>query len=139
MSQSQSKQATDGKDFVFSPLHNLVGVFHTEDSMNATIDELEKSGFERHDMRTFTGAAGIEDLDFDGSGNGSAAELLRSLQRLGPDRTYLDRYEKYLQDGDCILMLHVPEEEQKKLAADIIRKESVHRITYFGTFVIEEV
>ena len=78
-------------------------------------------------------------VDFDGSANGTMAELLRSLQRIGPDRTYLERYEKFMRDGDCLLMVRVPEEQRRQLAADIMRKHSPHRVTYFGMLVIEEV
>ena len=134
----ETKQEASG-EFVATPLHNIVAAFHSADSMNAAIGELEKNGFARADIRSFVGQEGMKELDFDGSAHGSMAELLRSLQHIGPDRTYLERYEKYMQDGDCILMVHAPEERQKKQASEIIRKHSEHRVTYFGTFVIEEV
>ena len=90
-------------------------------------------------MRAFVGEEGMQQLDFDGTAHGSIAELLRSLQRIGPDRTYLERYEKYMRDGDCLLMVHAPQKQQREIAADIIRKHSPHRVTYFGPLVIEEV
>jgi hypothetical protein len=126
-------------DFVAFPIHNLVAVFHGSASMNSALSELETNGFAAKDIRSFVGQEGMNELDFDGSGHGSLATLLRSLQHIGPDRTYLERYEKYIRDGDCILMVHAPKKDQKQIAADIMRKHSAHRVTYFGALVIEEV
>ena len=78
-------------------------------------------------------------MDFDGSANGTLAQLLRSLQSIGPDRTYLARYEEYMQDGDSILMVYAPESEKKQIAGEIMRQHSNHRVTYFGTYLIEEI
>ena len=64
---------------------------------------------------------------------------LRYLQGIGPDRTYLERYQKFMLDGDCLLMVRVLEERRKQLAADLMRKHSPHRVTYFGVLVIEEI
>ena len=135
---SENERRTN-EDFVAFPVNSLVAVFHRVDSLNEVIEELTKTGFGRDEMRSFIGEAGMQELDFDGSAHGSAAELLRSLQHIGPDRTYLDRYEKYMRDGDSILMVHAPQKEQKQIAADIMRKHSDHRVTYFGTLVIGEV
>ena len=132
-------EPTNGGDFVATPLHNLVAVFHGVDSLNLAIKELKENGFARGDIRSFIGQEGIHELDFDGSAHGSTAEALRYFQSMGPDRTYLERYEKYMRDGDCILMVYAPHEKQKLLGAGILRKHAVHRITYFGTFLIEEV
>jgi len=136
---SEDEERTRAEDFVVYPLHNLIAVFHGVDSLNVAMNDLKENGFARDDMRSFIGQEGIQGMDFAGSAHGRVSELLRSLQHIGPDRTYLERYEKYMQDGDCILMVHAPQTERKEIAAEIMRKHSAHRITYFGTFVIEEV
>lgn len=135
---SDSKHGSND-DFVVFPIHSLIAAFHDVESMKLAIRELKDNGFAPDDIRSFVGQEGIEQMDFDGSVNGSMAELLRSLQRLGPDRTYLERYEKFMKDGDSLLMVRAPKEERKQVAADIMRKHSPHRVTYFGMLVIEEV
>ena len=130
---------TSDTDFVAFPIHNLVGVFHSADALNSVVAELEENGFAGDAMRSFSGEEGVKEMDFDGATHGRIAELLRYLQHIGPSRTYLDRYEKYLQDGDAILMVHAPNETQKQIAAEIMKKHAAHRVTYFGTLVIEEV
>jgi len=137
MSESEPQKSVD--DFVAYPLHSLVAVFHGADSLKAAVHELKKNGFERDDMRSFVGQKGMQESDFDGAAHGSAAELLRSLQHIGPDRTYLERYEGYMREGDCILMVRAPQQERRQIAADILREHSAHRVTYFGMLVIEEV
>lgn len=134
MSESEPVQRAE----VF-PTHSLVAAFHSVDAMNAAIDELSKQGFAQNEMRSFAGEEGMNKIDFDGTARGSAAEVLRSLQHIGADCTYLERYEKYMTDGDCILMVHAPQKDRKQIAADILRRHSAYRVTYFGMLVIEEV
>ena len=134
-----SENSAAAEDFVATPRHHLIAAFHGVDTLKQAISELKEAGFPREEVRWFIGEEGLEDMDFDGSSHGSGAELLRYLQSIGPDRTYLERYEKYMQDGDCLLMVYAPESEQKETAAGILRKHSAHRVTYFGTLVIEEV
>lgn len=126
-------------EFVAAPLNNLVAVFHDADSLNAAVEDLKENGFATARIRSFVGEDGIRAMDFDGSGHGFAAELLRYFQSIGPDRTYLARYEEYMQDGDALLLVYAPETGRKQTASGILRKHSAHRVTYFGALVIEEV
>jgi hypothetical protein len=136
MSETVSKKMDD---FVATPVNNLIAVFHDVDQLNAAADELKQNGFPEEALRPFIGEEGIREMDFDGSGHGLGAELLRYLQHIGPARAYLDRYQRYMRDGDCLLMVRAPEKEQRKAAADILRKHSDHPVTYFGPLTIEEV
>lgn len=125
--------------FVATPLDNLIGVFHDAAELDTAVLELKNAGFPEQALRSFVGEEGIREMDFDGSGHGIGAELLRYLQHIGPDRTYLERYEKYMRDGDALLMVHAPEKESRMSAAEILRKHSAHRVTFFGPLTIEEV
>ena len=136
---SESEHESGGEGFVAFPMNSLVAAFHSVEAMDHVISELKNEGFDREEVRSFVGEKGMQQFDFDGSATGTIAELLRTLQNIGPDRTYLARYEKYMQDGDCILMVRAPKEQQKQIAADIMRKHSAHRVTYFGLLVIEEI
>ncbi len=136
---SNSKHESSAEGFVAFPVHSLVAAFHSKDAMHGVIDELTKNGFAGGDIRSFLGEEGIREMDFEGTSHGWISALLRYLQHIGPDRTYLDRYEKYLRDGDGILMVHAPNEKQKEIASNVMKKQSAHRVTYFGMLVIEEV
>jgi hypothetical protein len=129
----------DSKEFVATPLNNLIAVFHDVDALNAAINDLKENGFANDKIRQFIGEEGVRAMDFNGSGHGLAAELLRYFQSIGPDRTYLARYEEYMKDGDALLLVYAPKTEQKQTASDILRKHSAHRVTYFRPLIIEEV
>ncbi len=132
-------ESNERSDFIAAPIDNLIAVFHDVEALYASIDELKRAGIPEGAMRAFVGEEGIRAMDFDGTENGPAAELLRYLQKIGPDRTYLDRYESYMRDGDCLLMVHAPEDGRRQRAAEILKKNSAHRVTYFGPFLFEEV
>ena len=136
---NESERGSGAGGFVAFPIHSLVAVFHSVDKLNVAMGELKEQGFARDEVRSFVGEGGMQEMDFDGTAHGRVAELLRYLQHIGPARTYLERYEKYMQDGDSVLMVHAPQEQRKQIAADIMKKHSAHRVTYFGMLVIEEV
>ena len=136
---NNNERQSGANEFVAFPLHSLVAVFHSADELNVALGELKEEGFAPDEMRSFVGEEGMREMDFTGTAHGPFAELLRYLQHIGPDRTYLERYEKYMRDGDGILMVHAPQEQNKQTASEIMRKHSAHRVTYFGMLVIEEV
>jgi hypothetical protein len=136
---NENKFGTVSDDFVAFPLNSLIGAFHDAKLLKGVIAELKQNGFETEDIRSFVGEEGIEQMDFDGTASGTLAELLRYFQRIGPGRTFLDRYETFMKDGDSLLMVRAPKEQRKQLAADIMRKHSPHPVTFFGMLVIEDV
>ena len=130
---------TADDEFLTYPIHNVVGVFDDRTAARAAVDELISHGFAEKDIVRYHGTAGEEKIDFEGTRHGSLTTLIRALQHIGPDRTYLDRYEKYLHAGDSIVMVRVATKGRRQSAADVIHKHTVHRVTYFGLFMIEEV
>lgn len=130
---------TADDEFLTYPIHNVVGVFDDREAAEAAVEELRSHGFAEKDIVVYHGTEGEDKIDFAGTRHGSVSTLIRALQHIGPDRTYLDRYEKYLHDGDSIVMVRVGTKGRKQSAADVIHKHTVHRVTYFGLFLIEEV
>ena len=125
--------------FLTYPIHNVVGVFDNRAAARAAVDELISHGFAEKDIVRYHGTEGEEKIDFEGTRHGSLTTLVRALQHIGPDRTYLDRYEKYLHAGNSIVMVRVGNKGRKKSAADVMHKHAVHRVTYFGLLMIEYV
>jgi hypothetical protein len=130
---------TADDEFLSYPIHNVVGVFDDRDAARAAVAELISHGFAEKDIVIYHGTEGEKKIDFEGTRHGSLTTLIRALQHIGPDRTYLDRYEKYLHAGDSIVMVRVATKGRKQSAADVLHKHAVHRVTYFGLLVIEEV
>ena len=125
--------------FLTYPIHNVVGVFDDREAAKAAVEELLSHGIAEKDIVIYHGTEGEEKIDFQGTRHGSVSTLVRALQHIGPDRTYLDRYEKYLHEGDSIVMVRVGTKGRKQSAAEVMHKYSVHRVTYFGLLMIEEV
>ena len=126
-------------DFLAFPIHNVVGVFEDCEAAASVVKELRESGFAENEITSYRGSAGAEKLDFSGSRHGSMPALLRALQHVGPDRTYLERHEAFLSEGHCLVMVHVSDKRHKARAADIMHRHTNRRVTYFGTWLIEQV
>ena len=126
-------------DFLTYPMHKLVSIFDSAEKMNAAVDELKANGFSDDSIEAFCGVAGEHRLDFSGGEHGFWASLLRSVQHIGPDRTYLDRYERHLRDGHCMVMVSVTNQLRKERAARILHHHTNERVTYFGLLSANEV
>ena len=111
----QSHLAHDA--FMSYPLHRVVSVFESPEDMQAAVDELRECGYPDDDIEAFCGFDGEKRMDFEGKNHGTWARLIRGLQHVGPDRTYLDRYESHLHDGHCMVMVKVRNLVRRERAA----------------------
>lgn len=136
-----SSRASKGPkdDFLVYPLHKVVSVFEQPEDVIAAVDELRSSGFSAGDIEAFCGWQGQKRMDFEGTRHGDWTTFVRALQHIGPDRTYLERYEKHLQDGHCMIMVSVKEKRKKERAAKILHAHTPERVTYFGLLAADEI
>jgi hypothetical protein len=121
-------------DFLAFPFHNVVGVFDDADAAEAAVRELRESGFPESELAAFYGSDDNEELE-----RHTLPRFLRTLQHFGPDRTYLERHEKLLREGHPLVMVHVSDKRHKARAADIMHHHTRGHVTYFGTWVIQDV
>ncbi len=126
-------------DFLTYPLHKVVTVFDAPDKMETAVLELRENGFNDDDIEAFCGYEGEKRMDFTGARHGVLATILRSLQHIGPDRTYLERYEKHLHDGHCMVLVAVRSKLKKERAARILHHHTGERVTYFGLLAADEI
>lgn len=126
-------------DFLTYPLHKVVSVFENPKDVDAAIDELNAHGFTIDDIEAFCGIAGEKRMDFDGTRHGVWTAFLRAMQHIGPDRTYLERYEKHLAEGHCMIMVSVRNKERKNTAGRILNHHTKERVTYFGLLAADEI
>jgi hypothetical protein len=120
-------------DFLGFPIHNVVGVFDDADAAEAAIQELRESGFAESQLAAFYGT------DLEEREAHTLPRFVRALQHIGPDRTYLERHEKLLREGHPLVMVHVSDKRHKARAADIMHHHTRGHVTYFGTWVIQDV
>ncbi len=126
-------------DFITYPLHKLVSIFPTREAMHAAVAELRENGFSDDVIDAFCGAEGEKRIDFSGAEHGIWARFLRSVQHIGPDRTYLERYERHLHDGHCMVMVSVNNRLRKERAARILHYHTNEQVTYFGLLAANEI
>jgi hypothetical protein len=126
-------------DFVTYPIHKVVSIFEDTNKVNAAVAELRSHGFKMEDIEAFCGWQGEKRMDFEGTRHGIWAEVVRALQHIGPDRTYLERYEKHLQEGHCMITVAVKDKNRKASAAEILHRHTNERVTYFGLLAASEV
>lgn len=126
-------------DFLTYPIHKLVSVFENPNDVNAALDELLEHGFAADDIEAFCGVQGEKRMDFEGARHGVWATFIRAIQHFGPDRTYIERYEKHLRDGHCMIMVRVTNKERKETAARILHHHTKERVTYFGLLTADEI
>lgn len=126
-------------DFLAYPIYKVVTVFKDHDEVVPTVEELQKAGFSEQDIEAFCGVDGEKRMDFEGTRHGVWASFLRAVQHVGPDRTYLERYEQHLRDGDCMIMVRVSKKEEKERAAEILHRHTDERVTYFGLLMVDEI
>jgi hypothetical protein len=125
--------------FMGYPLHRLVSVFETPEDMQAAVEELIECGYPEDSIEAFCGVDGEKRMDFEGIDHGTWGRLIRSLQHIGPDRTYLERYESHLHDGHCMVMVKVTNPVRKERAARILHSHTRQQVTYFGLLTATEI
>lgn len=126
-------------DFISYPLHKVVSVMESPEATEAVVTELKENGFSDDDIEAVCGIEGETRMDFSGKDHGRLTELLRNFQHIGPDRIYLDRYERHLHDGQCLVMVNVNNKVRKERAARILHHHTTERVTYFGLLSANEI
>jgi hypothetical protein len=126
-------------DFGVYPLHKVVSVFTSADDMEAAFEELNANGFSKDDIEAFCGVEQEKRSEIVHARRGVWSAFLMAIQHLGPDRTYIERYEEHLKKGHCLIMVTVGNKLKKERAARILHKHTGERVTYFGLLSASEI
>jgi len=126
-------------DFLTYPIHKVVSVFTDPNAVGAAVDELQASGFSADDIEAFCGWEAKDNREFEGTQRGVWASFVHAARHIGPARTYVERYEQHLRDGDCMIMVNVTEKRKKERAAKILHSHTGERVTYFGLLMANEI
>jgi hypothetical protein len=126
-------------EFAMYPLYKVVSIFDDPAIVDAAVAELKDHGFKEDDIEAYCGLEGKKDLHFHGTRKGKLAGLIRAIQHVGPERTYLERYEKGLDEGRCLIAVAVRNKERKDTAGRILNHHTNERVTYFGLLAADEI
>jgi len=122
----------DGEAFTPDPMFKLMGIFEDSNDGVAAVDELRTNAFEPNDIELFCGVPGAETYDFSGDEHGLIAKMLRAFRNITFDRVIMERYEKALQRGHCVVMIHIRKDIRKDEAVAIIHRHGAAQVDYFG-------
>lgn len=132
--------AAAADDFLAYPMYKVVSVFHDSTAVGSAVEELQTAGFGGDEIEAFCGWQGLRDATtYKGTKAGVWETFVHAAKHVGPERTYLERYEKHLQDGDCLIMVRVDNKERKASAAEILHRHTEERVTYFGLLMADEI
>ncbi|MGD9589173.1 MAG: DUF302 domain-containing protein [Pyrinomonadaceae bacterium] len=129
----------DEAEFWRYPSHKLLSAFEDAENVGRSIDALRRSGIEENAIEVFCGEQGEKQIDFSGEKHGLWAKFVRSLQALSAEHLYLEYYQNELHSGGYLLQVAVGNSEQKNSVARLIHENGGKRVTYFGTWLIEEI
>lgn len=131
--------ATD--EVIAYPLYKVVSIFTDSDAVIAAVNELTANGFNESNIEAFCGWGGAAATaqQYEGTSAGVWEQFVHAARHVGPPRIYLERYEKHLQDGDCIIMVKVEKKGEKEKAAEILHHHTGERVTYFGLLMADEI
>ena len=128
-----------GDDFLTYPIHKVVSVFQDPSEVAAAVKELESVGFDAEEIQAFCGWEPKDRREFEGTHRGAWDSFVHAARHIGPARTYVERYEKHLRDGHCMIMVTVTQKRKKERAAKILHAHTGERVTYFGLLMADEV
>ncbi len=118
--------------FTPDPMFKLMGIFEDSNAGVAAAGELKANGFDPADIELFCGVPGAATYDFSGDEHGLIAKMLRAFRNITFDRVIMERYEKALHLGHCVVMVHIHKDIRKEEAVAIIHRHGAAQVDYFG-------
>ena len=118
--------------FTPDPLFKLMGIFDDSDLGVHAAEELKANGFDANDIELFCGVPGAETYDFTGEAHGLASQFLRKFRNITFDRIIMERYQQALQDGHCVMTVHIHKTPRRDEAANIMLRYGAVQVDHFG-------
>ena len=118
--------------FTPDPLFKLMGIFEDSNAGVAAAEDLRTNGFDSADIDLFCGVPGAESYDFSGDEHGLAAKFMRKFRNITFDRVIMERYQHALQEGHCVMTVHIHKTPRRDEAADIMQRHGAVQVDHFG-------
>lgn len=121
------------------PSHKVLGIFEESEGVSKAIEALRVAGIPDAAIEVECGRSGEDHIDFTGKKHGIWAEFVRSMQELSAEHHYLDYYRTELHSNAFLLEVQVADKDKKGTIAQIMHDSGGKKVTYFGTWLIEEI
>lgn len=131
-SESKVVDINSEQAFTPDPLYKIMGIFEDSDSGVSAAEDLAANNFAQEDIELFCGVPGAKTYDFSGKDHGALTSVLRKFRGITFDRVIMDRYEQALQNGHCVMMVHIHKTARRDEAAEIMHRYGAVQVDHFG-------
>ena len=126
----------DPADLAARPSGYLIGVIESRFACDQAVEDLSKIGLGADRVLTYVGHAGAEQLN--ASEPSGFFETLASLVSAGGmDPDDVERYRAAAESGQCVLAAHVPDDDERARALDLMRTHGGHDLCYYAGASVE--
>jgi hypothetical protein len=116
----------------------VVGVIDDEANVDAARVALTSIGITDAMIEVFCGLEGERDLDLKGESHGFLDHISRIYEHfLLVDGLHMDRYEKELLAGHCVIQVHTSNSEAREQAKDLLKASGAHFINAYTEWTTE--
>jgi hypothetical protein len=116
----------------------VVGVIDDEAKVDAARVALTSIGITDAMIEVFCGLEGERDLDLKGESHGLLDHISRIYEHfLLVDGLHMDRYEKELLAGHCVIQVHTSNSEAREQAKDLLKASGAHFINAYTEWTTE--
>ena len=126
----------DAPNPVARPGGYLVGVIDDRFNCDRAVDDFAKLGLGADRVVTYVGPEGAAQLE--ATEPQGILESVTSLMNAGTmDSEDVERYRRAALAGQCVLAAHVPAEEERARALDLMRTHGGHDLCYYAGASVE--
>jgi hypothetical protein len=126
----------DRTELAVRPSGYLIGVIESTFACDQAVEDLAKIGLGADRVLTYVGPAGAEQLDA-AEPSGFLETLASLVSAGGMDPDDVARYRGAAESGQCVLAAHVPDDEERARALDLMRTHGGHDLCYYDGASVE--
>ena len=116
----------------------LVGVIDDKANVDAALVALTSIGITDAMIEVFCGLEGERNLDLKGESHGFLDHINRIYEHsLLVDGLHMDRYEKELLAGHCVIQIYISDSEAREQAKDLLEAGGAHFINAYTQWTTE--
>lgn len=116
----------------------VVGVIDDKAKVDAARVALTSIGITNAMIEVFCGREGERDLDLKGESHGFLDHLSRIFEHVrSVDGAHMDRYEKELLEGHCVIQVYTSDSEAREQAKVLLKASGAHFINAYTQWTTE--
>ena len=118
--------------FRHRPVRELAALLPDVRAVEASAEALSAAGTDISQVRVLEGEQGVRILDRSGAAHGFLTTLVRFLQSLGFDQSFLAVYDEGLRKGQALMTVPCTRAEAQRVS-EVLLVHGAHGVVYFGS------